>query len=309
MTRLITIDSGTTNTRICLVENDKILQTLSFPVGATKSVDNKTLLASTIKDGICTLLQNHNLQERDISCIICCGMITSEFGLVNLPHIPLPAGIEELRQTMHRCNIPEISDIPFLFIRGVKTDFETLEKADVMRGEETEIMGIFAGPGLYILPGSHNKLITVGENCRITDFRTTLTGEMLQAIASGTILKDAVTLDDYQIDEKRLLEGYHYARSHGISEALFKVRVFKNHFQKTEAAVYSFYLGILLQCEVDNILAAPAQNIYIGGKKAIKNAIALLLGALSEKNIIVIPNSIVETSLVTGMCKLYKGEN
>lgn len=309
MTRLITIDSGTTNTRLCLLENGRILQTLSFPVGATKSVDNKTLLAATIQNGIRTLLQNYDLQETDIPCVICCGMITSEFGLVNLPHIPLPAGISELRRGMYRCNMPEISDIPFLFIRGVKTDFETLEKADVMRGEETEIIGIFAGPGLYILPGSHNKIITVDENCRITDFRTTLTGEMLQAIAGNTILKDAVTLDDYEISEEDLLEGYHYARTHGISEALFKVRVLKNHFHKTKAAVYSFYLGALLQCEVDNMIAAPAQNIYIGGKQAIKNAIALLLRARSDKAVTVIPDNIVAHCLVKGMCKLYKGEN
>lgn len=309
MTRLITIDSGTTNTRLCLLENDTILQVLSFPVGATKSVDNKSLLASTIKEGIYTLLQNNNLHETDVQCVISCGMITSEFGLINLPHIPLPAGINELRQAMYRCNMPEISAIPFVFIRGVKTDFETLEKADVMRGEETEIMGIFAGSGLYILPGSHNKIITVDEYCRITDFKTTMTGEILQAIAGNTILKDAVTLDDYELDKESLLEGYHYARTHGISEALFKVRVLKNHFHRTEASVYSFYLGALLQCEADNIIAAPAQNIYIGGKRAIKNAIALLLRACSDKAVTVIPDNIVAHCLVKGMCKLYKGEN
>lgn len=308
MNKIITVDSGTTNTRLCLVRDCKVVQTLRFPVGATKSIGNKKLLADTIKGGIEALLRDHALCEGDIECVICSGMITSEFGLVNLPHLCLPAGISELREAVHRCNLPEITSIPFVFIRGVKTGFESLENADIMRGEETEVVGIFEGEGIYILPGSHNKIISVDNRCRITDFKTTLTGEMLAAIAGNTILKDAVNLSDYEIDRECLMDGYRYARKNGQNSALFKVRILKNHFDKSEAEVYSFYLGAILQGEIDYVLSLKEEKIYIGGRKAIKNALALLLRAFSEKEVKVISDENVQTSLVRGMIKIYKGE-
>ena len=65
------------------------------------------------------------------------------YGLVNLPHITVPAGIDELHNSMEKVVLSEISNIPFCFIRGVKTECSNLEDADMMRGEETEVMGIF----------------------------------------------------------------------------------------------------------------------------------------------------------------------
>ena len=62
--------------------------------------------------------------------------------------------------------IKEISDIPFVFMRGVKTDDEDIDGFDMMRGEETELMGIKKkkyGECIYVLPGSHSKIIkTIG---------------------------------------------------------------------------------------------------------------------------------------------------
>lgn len=309
MNKYLTIDMGTTNTRLSLVEDKEIAKTLVFCVGATKSIGNKQLLAETIKGGIEKLLQENALCEKDIECILCCGMITSEFGLVNLPHIPLPAGVEELKKTIYKCYLQDITSIPFVFIRGVKTNFENLENADVMRGEETEVIGIFEDEGIYILPGSHTKIISVDKNCRIIGFKTTLTGEMLFAIANGTILKDAVELCDYEIKERSLIDGYYYAKRNGINETLFKVRILKNHFSKTDAEVYNFYLGAVLQSEIDYILTSKEKTIYIGGKKAIKNAFAVLLETLSDKEIKVVSDDNVENSLANGMIKIYKGEN
>ena len=72
-------------------------------------------------------------------------MITSEFGLYNLPHITVPAGIKELYDAMKEVTIPEISEIPFVFIPGVKVTGEGLHKTDMMRGEETELVGLCNG--------------------------------------------------------------------------------------------------------------------------------------------------------------------
>lgn len=307
MSRFIAIDSGTTTTRIYLVVEKVIIQTIVKPVGITKSIDNKSLLKNTIKEGICQLLFENTIAEEDVECIICSGMITSEFGLVPLEHICAPVGLCEMQKSVYKCNIDDITSIPFVFIRGVKTSFSSLENADVMRGEETEVMGVFEGAGMYVLPGSHSKIIMVDEKCTIKNFKTTLVGEMLSAIANNTILKDAVVLNDYEIDKSGLLSGYLYTRNNGINEALFKVRILKNYYSKSPAEIYSFYLGALLQSEIEYMLSVNESRVYIGGEKAIKNAIALLLETLSDKEVIVLSDSIVENSLVHGMMKIYEG--
>ena len=306
MKKHITIDSGTSNTRISLVCDGKAVKTLSFSVGATKNIGNRSILSQTVKNGIETLLHDTAQNESDIECVICCGMITSEFGLLELAHIPTPVSIKEMHKNVYKCLLPEIANIPFAFIRGVKSDFSSLETADVMRGEETEVVGAFKGDGLYVLPGSHSKIISVDETCTIKDFKTMLTGEMLFAITQDTILKDAVTLGDFDVDETALKDGYFYAKTHGINEALFKIRLLKTHFGKTDVERYNFLLGVILQDEIDYILSKNAKKIYIGGRKAIKNATALLLKTFSQSEIAALSDTDVENSLISGMLKIYK---
>ena len=307
MKRYITVDSGTTNTRISLVADNEIMEALSFNIGATKSITNKTALADALKGGIEQLLCTNHLSEQDITCVICSGMISCEFGLVTLDHIFAPADISKMRNSVYNCTLENITRIPFAFIRGVKTNYSTIEEADVMRGEETEVVGIFQGEGIYILPGSHSKIIAVDHNCTIIDFKTMLTGEMLSAIAQGTILKDAISLKGYEIDKSSLIDGYVYTRDHGINETLFKIRLLKNLFRYGEEALYSFYLGTILQSEINYILSREENRIYIGGQKAIRNALAILLNEFSEKEIRVLSDSCVQNSMVCGMLRIYEG--
>ena len=87
-------------------------------------------------------------------------MLTSELGLVQIPHISAPAGICELAQSVRMVNIPDICPLPFYLIPGIQTAKETVtvdnyDKYDVMRGEETETVAILkqfglSGPVLFV---------------------------------------------------------------------------------------------------------------------------------------------------------------
>lgn len=306
----ITIDGGTTNTRISLVTDNRVISTLKFGIGARNSIDNCTAYKDTIKNGIIEILDKNNLKEKDIICIIASGMITSEFGLVNLPHIKTPAGIKELNLNMYKTQLPEISPIQFVFIRGVKTDCDSLVSADMMRGEETELMGILdEGECIYILPGSHSKIIKTDKNGKITDFKTMLTGEMIMSISQNTILKDAVDIKNSETNKDYLLKGYNYCSDFGINEALFKVRVLKNLFGENSKNVYSFYLGIVLCDEIKSILKGNPKKIVIGGKKQIKNAMHSILSSLSESNVISLSDNEVDSSSALGAVKIFEYNN
>ena len=267
-------------------------------------------LKSEIKTAIDTLCAHWQITEKDITKILASGMITSEFGLVNLPHITVPAGINELHDTMYETVFPEISSVPFVFIRGVKTA-GALSETDMMRGEETELMGLIAFAdcrALFVLPGSHSKLISTDETGRITGFSTTLTGEMIASLSQNTILKDAVDLSCDTVDNAHLLDGYTYAKEHGINEALFKVRILKNILGKSKTETYSFFLGAVLQAEIDVIRKTKAETVVLGGKKQIRKAMEILLSKTTEKQIVSLGDSQVEASVFAGQIRIFEGK-
>ena len=142
MEYFITIDGGTTNTRLSLVGDEKLLAQRRLPFGARLGGAEPRKYRDGIRDAIAELLSENRLTEGEITRILASGMITSENGICHLPHTSLPAGIKELHATMHETVIPEISGIPFVFLRGLRTAADSLEDADMMRGEETELLGL-----------------------------------------------------------------------------------------------------------------------------------------------------------------------
>lgn len=306
MAEYITVDSGTTNTRLRLVCNGVVTDTLRYAVGARTVVQGRPVLRETLREGIAALLQKNGKTEADITRILAAGMITSEFGLVELPHITTPAGIKELHAALYETVMPDISAIPIVFVRGVRTPCTDLENADVMRGEEAELAGLWQGEGVYILPGSHSKHIETDAQGCITGFATLFSGEMLAALAQDTILRDAVDLSLEASDEEFLLQGYRCSAEKGINEALFKVRLLKTVFHRTPQQILSFYLGAVLCGEIQSLLARAPKRICIGGKGAIRRPMATLLGTLSDAAIICIEEQTAETASARGMVQIYE---
>ena len=309
MSIYITIDGGTTNTRIYLAENKKVLDKETIDMGARSCIDSKELFLERLKDSIEKLIKNNNLSSSNIECILASGMITSEFGLCSLEHIKTPAGLCELHNSMYKTYIKEISEIPFVFIRGVKTDTEAYESFDMMRGEETELMGII-NPDfkdcLYILPGSHSKIVKVDLDGRIVNFSTMLTGEMIKSLSENTILKDAVDLKNSSLDSEYLVKGYDCCKEYGINKSLFKVRILKNIFNNSKDEVYSFFIGAVLQSEIEQIINYDTKTVVIGGKSEIKNAMEQLLKNRSTVEVITLDENTVENSTVLGAIRIFE---
>ena len=227
--------------------------------------------------------------------------------LYKLDHTHTPAGITELHETMQEVLLEDVSNIPFVFIRGVKMQGKELEDTDMMRGEETELAGIIQnGGGVYILPGSHSKVITVNALGRITKFFTALTGEMILSLSQNTILKGSIDLDISAIDEEYLLKGYDYCKKQGINEALFKTRVLDTIFKASREALYSFYLGVILAYEVIKIIESNPEKITVGGKKQIKEALVLILKNRTDAEIISLPDDIVDNCVSLGAVKIFE---
>ena len=307
MANYITIDGGTTNTRVSLICNNTILATKKMSIGVGKK--DIVALKNAIKTAIAEILSENSLGEKDIKRILASGMITSEYGICNLPHITAPAGVKELHNAIFETVIEDISKIPFVFIRGVKKECTCFDEADVMRGEETELIGMYkatADSCLYVLPGSHSKHVSVDNRGRIVDFRTMMTGELFAAVMQHTILKDTTTLACNEIQETELLNGFYYTQKRGINESLFKTRILKTMFNGTPEQCYSFLLGCVLYNEVESILQANEKIIVLGGQKQFRTALALLLNEISDKKIITLSDSEVESSTSLGAIQIFE---
>lgn len=90
---IITIDTGTTNTRVALFEGKNRIDQVKANVGVRDtSIDGNNLkLVNTISTAIEELKSKHSLQDSDIQAILAAGMITSNLGLHEVPHLVAPA--------------------------------------------------------------------------------------------------------------------------------------------------------------------------------------------------------------------------
>ncbi len=302
----ITVDGGTTNTRLYLVHGGAVVDSLKLSNGIKSGVD---ALKAALRIGISDILSKNSLAVCDVDCVIASGMITSEYGLCPLDHITMPASKRELHDSIFKASFDELPDIPWYFIRGVKSAGKNLEDFDMMRGEETELMGIIKNSddaALYILPGSHSKHIKVDNNGNITSIKTMLSGEFFAAIMEHTILKDAADFTHNTISSLYLKRGCEYASEHGVNEAMFKTRILKNMFGAEKNECYSFLMGAVLSSEVAAINKSEEKRVILCGQKQFRRALGVLLENYSDKDVTILTDEEVDSSTALGAVKVYE---
>ena len=311
MSNYITIDGGTTNTRLRLVKDYQVVAESRLSMGAKDCTFGNEIYKNLIKEKIRELLMVGKAEEKDVRAIIISGMLTSEFGLCNLPHIAAPVGINELHGSMKLMDVG-ISSIPCYFIPGVKIRSEDVYEIDMLRGEECEFFGIsdqLAPNSVCIMPGSHSKHIFSDERKGISSFRSFLSGEMICAFSQNTILSKSVDLSITNLDEGALLSGYDCVRKFGINRALFQTRIMDTILGNSPEALYSFFIGAML-CEEVETLADCKKQIYICGQRSIRKAMMFLLKKRLSISAIEIGDSESELATARGAIKIfeYKGE-
>lgn len=115
--------------------------------------------------------------------VLIAGMAGSTIGWREAPYIPVAADAGELARGVLRI------DERTVIVPGVCVN---AARADVMRGEETQLVGAVAAglapaTGLLAQPGTHNKWVRM-ENAAIADFRTVMTGELFGLLRRHSIL-------------------------------------------------------------------------------------------------------------------------
>jgi 2-dehydro-3-deoxygalactonokinase len=167
--------------------------------------------------------------------ILMCGMIGSDRGWVQAPYVPAPAGWDDLAK--HLVRVP--FERPAFIVPGVSLIAD--ETCEVMRGEETIVMGLDARDGVVCLPGTHSKWVDV-EDGRIADFRTYMTGE-LRALALGQGALATGVAQTHSDDA--FAQGLDAARS-GVTSGLFQARARRLLGRLKAEHTAAFVSGVLI---------------------------------------------------------------
>ena len=294
----ITIDTGTTNTRAYLWKDHTVLGVQKRQVGVRNTAidGNNKKLRQAIAECIQSLLTDCEINAKSVEFVVASGMITSNLGLLEVPHVTAPAGLDDLAAKMQKTLIPEIFTGNFYFVPGIKNlagkiPVDQLETMDMMRGEETEAIAVIqefqkGDPFLIIFPGSHTKVVSIDQNGKIKGCMTTLAGELLSAITNDTILADSVgrqyvTAETYS--PEMVLQGFEMARKFGVGRACFTGRVSALFAEYSHLDVANYILGVVLAEDIRAIKVSQAlqitmnSSVLIVGSNPISRGLADIL--------------------------------
>ena len=221
-TAWLAVDWGTSNLRVWGMRADgtaAFMRTSDQGMGKLAPDQFAGVLAALVADELAQ-------REAPLDAWIC-GMAGARQGWVEAPYLDAPADLGSLAYAAVR---PPASGhfIAPRILPGVCQKPAGIE--DVMRGEETQILGLNALvpslSGLVILPGTHAKWVRV-DGRRIERFATSMTGELFEVLRAHSVLRLSL---GGEIDGAGRNEGFAAGLAAGIESParlpslLFKVR-------------------------------------------------------------------------------------
>lgn len=321
----VCVDVGTTNTRVWLVRGAEILARAKAMTGVrdTAREGSNEKLRAVLRDLIAEVRRQGAAHDPASvpACVTAAGMITSPLGLAEVPHVAAPAGIGELRAGVRRFHFPDLTELPVLLVPGVRsgapqTAVESIGQCDVMRGEETLCAGLVASarislPSIVLNFGSHWKAIQLDKNGRIAGSVTSLSGEMMHAVQTTTILASAVPAARPEfIDPAWCAAGMSEQRRAGLARALFCVRLLEVQNHGTPEQRLAFLTGAFMAAEFDGWQAqgVPLTQcpVFIAGSGALTKAwqhALVTAGSTAET----LSEAEIETAFLAGLRAIAQG--
>ena len=257
----IAVDWGTTNRRAWRIEGGDVAQEFD---------DDRGVLSVEKQDFPAVVGE---IRERlGDDPMLMAGMIGSNRGWVDAGYVPCPAGLGDVAAALVWAEAGRTAIVPGLSIAG---------PADVMRGEEVQILGaVNAGmlpdDAIVCHPGTHNKWATLAGG-RVTSFRTVMTGEMFSLLKEHSILSDLLvgemTVDDAFCDGVRCgLEGQ------ALTAELFSVRAGVLLGERRREDATDFTSGLLIGADVGFGIEGTGGKICVMGRPELTRLYAAALG-------------------------------
>jgi 2-dehydro-3-deoxygalactonokinase len=241
-TALIAIDWGTTTARAYWLDPDgRTVSKTSAPLGV------QHIGAGGFPEALQTLLGGRTADAP----LIACGMIGSRQGWIEAAYCTCPADLATIAAALTPVTDMRLAIVPGLLCH----DAEGVP--DVLRGEETQILGTLeaaalspAAQRLIVLPGTHSKWARVGAG-GIEAFATFMTGELYALLRAHSIL-GRLAADGNGHDPVAFARGVRTSLRAGaaLSHDLFSARSLALTGALAPEGVADYLSGLLLGAEV-----------------------------------------------------------
>ncbi|MCU0898137.1 MAG: 2-dehydro-3-deoxygalactonokinase [Burkholderiales bacterium] len=241
---LIALDWGTSSLRAWLLDAaGKVVDSRAAPLGIMRIADARFEAAF---GEVC----GDWLAAHPGVGVLASGMIGSRQGWREAAYVPCPAGIEDVASALLR--FESDAGIAIAFVPGVVLHATV---PDVMRGEETQILGVLPpeGDALLVLPGTHCKWVRARQG-RIEWFATFMTGELFAVLREHSIL--GRLMQGATFDEPAFLRGVDDGAAKGsVAANLFGVRTLGLFGKIAPTGLDSYLSGLLIGDELADGLA------------------------------------------------------
>lgn len=236
----IAVDWGTTRFRAHLVAGDGRL---------LESVDSDEGMGQ-VRDGAFEAVLAHRCEPWLLAFpglpVLMAGMVGSRNGWREVPYISCPAGLADIAAGL--ASVTTSGGATVHIIPGLVTDDAA---ADVMRGEETQILGAGVDDAVVILPGTHSKWAIVRAG-RIETFRTFMTGEFYNLLTRHSVLR---LLAEPQADGSDTRSAFQAgldaaAADGGLLSSAFRVRTGVLSGRLSPRDVEPYLSGLLIGSEI-----------------------------------------------------------
>lgn len=190
--------------------------------------------------------------------LLACGMVGSAQGWREAKYQDAPTSLDDLAHGLtlvERSDGPPLHIVPGLLQRG--------RLPNVMRGEETQVLGVLAdmaladdGATVLIgLPGTHSKWVTARQRS-IEHFHTFMTGEVFAALRGHTILGKTMQASSAS-DDAAFARGLEVARGSdadlGLLSHIFSTRTLGLTHALPGSAQSDYLSGVLIGHEIASL--------------------------------------------------------
>jgi len=254
--QLIGVDWGTTSCRAYLIAADGVLACNTNGPGILR-----------VEGGAFgpwfDIMVGEWIATHGVLPIILSGMIGSRQGWKEAPYARCPAGVGDIVKALARI---DHDGLPIALVPGLSTENEAMP--DVMRGEETQVLGALAlsgkTEGLFLLPGTHSKWAAVSGG-RIMSFRTFMTGEVFGALKDHTILGRLMRegAPDADAFARGVKEGAALGGAGALLNRLFATRTYGLMDKLPDTALGDYLSGLLIGAEIAEATARTKSTVTI----------------------------------------------
>lgn len=317
MGRFLSCDWGTSSFRLRLVAQDTfqilaeytteqgIASTFScWQASQSEASARDSFYLTYVQQGVDYLEQHQSTTLKGLP-IIFSGMASSSIGIKELSYGTVPFAADGRQVAAAHLSATASFPHPICLISGIRSE------DDVMRGEETQLVGVLSQlaemdiDGVFLFPGTHSKHIWV-KGWQVKQFKTYMTGEFFGLLSNKSILSASLQKHQNAVHWPSFNKGVELARSSNLLHAAFTVRTQHLFGKSTKEENHDFLSGLLIGTELKELLHQPATQIYLCCNSALQPRYDSALSQFGLKPARVFSGEEMDQAVIRGQMIIYK---